>query len=223
MFGLTDLLWAFAGLILTIFGTFLEAFSTSPPWHWFQEGGFVAQSLGVRFQVGAVLLTGCLGGGQAGAIAQIAYLGLGLAGLPIFENGGGFGYVQALSFGYLLGFVPGGWLCGTLANPPRSRDRAAASHRPPRMEARPPTQRPPTVRRSPPVQVPRVSIERLGLAALAGLGAIHGVGLTWLLMFHGGRFGEAAIAYSLKPLPGQLVILCAAVTLAALIRRLLLS
>jgi biotin transport system substrate-specific component len=222
MVGLTDLLWAFVGLTLTIFGTFLEAFATSPPWQWFQEGGFVAQSLGVRFQVGAVLLTGCLGGPQAGAIAQVAYLGLGLAGLPIFENGGGFGYVQALSFGYLLGFVPGGWLCGWLAHLPRSRDRAVPG-RAPRIERMPPP-RATSQRRSPPAPTaPRISLERLTLAAVAGLATIHGVGLTWLLLFHGGRFGEAAIAYSLKPLPGQAVILCAAVTLAALIRRLLLS
>jgi biotin transport system substrate-specific component len=36
------------------------------------------------------------------ALSQISYLILGLAGLPIFANGGGLGYVLQPTFGYLL-------------------------------------------------------------------------------------------------------------------------
>lgn len=36
------------------------------------------------------------------ALSQIAYLILGLAGLPVFANGGGIGYVLQPTFGYLL-------------------------------------------------------------------------------------------------------------------------
>ena len=46
-------------------------------------------SLGVTYQVGAVLLVGCLGGKNAGALSQIAYLSLGLSPwFPVFAQGG---------------------------------------------------------------------------------------------------------------------------------------
>ncbi|MBD2180801.1 biotin transporter BioY [Aerosakkonema funiforme] len=114
MFSATELLWAFIGLLLTIGGTFLNASITFPTWH---EGGLAIQtySLGVTYQIGAVLLVGCLGGKNAGALSQIAYLALGLTFLPVFTQGGGIKYIEQPSFGYLLGFVPGAWLCGFLA------------------------------------------------------------------------------------------------------------
>jgi biotin transport system substrate-specific component len=110
----TELLWAVIGLILTIGGTFLEAFVTDSPWHWSQQG-IPTYSLGITFQIGAVLLVGCLGGKNAGVLSQIAYLVLGLTSLPVFTQGGGIGYLKEPTFGYLLGFVPGAWLCGWLA------------------------------------------------------------------------------------------------------------
>jgi biotin transport system substrate-specific component len=64
------------------------------------------------WQVGAVLFTACMGGKTIGAIAQIGYLVLGLSGFGVFWEGGGFDYVRSPSFGYLLGFVPGAWICG---------------------------------------------------------------------------------------------------------------
>ncbi|MEO8892890.1 MAG: biotin transporter BioY, partial [Coleofasciculaceae cyanobacterium] len=33
-----ELLWALIGLLLTIGGTFLEAFVTNPPWDWSGQG-----------------------------------------------------------------------------------------------------------------------------------------------------------------------------------------
>ncbi len=110
----TELLWTAIGLILTIFSTFIEVFITNPPWEWFDQGIY-SHSLGITYQVGAVLLTGCVGGKNAGAYAQMGYLFLGLSWLPIFAQGGGWDYWQKPSFGYLLGFVPGAWLCGYLA------------------------------------------------------------------------------------------------------------
>ena len=107
-----QLLWALVGLLLTIAGTFIEAF-TALPWNWTEQG--IIRSLGMSYQVGAVLFTGCVGGQNAGAIAQIAYLVLGLFWLPVFAQGGGIEYFKEPSFGYLLGFVPGAWLCGWLA------------------------------------------------------------------------------------------------------------
>lgn len=48
-------------------------------------------------------------------MAQIAYLTLGLSGFQVFAQGGGLHYLSQPTFGYLLGFVPGAWLCGFLA------------------------------------------------------------------------------------------------------------
>lgn len=109
-----ELLWALIGLLLTIGGTFVEASIASPSWN-FGPDALQAQSLGVSYQIGAVLLVGCLGGKKAGALSQIAYLALGLAWLPVFTKGGGLHYLREPTFGYLLGFVPGAWVCGWLA------------------------------------------------------------------------------------------------------------
>jgi biotin transport system substrate-specific component len=109
-----DLLWALIGLILTIGGTFLEAFIAGIPLN-VGNPEIPIQSLGVTCQIGAVLLVACLGGRNAAAISQIAYLILGLTWLNIFTSGGGLGYVDEPTFGYLLGFIPGAWVCGSLA------------------------------------------------------------------------------------------------------------
>lgn len=109
-----EFLWALIGLLLTIGGTFVEASIASPSLN-FGPDALQAQSLGVSYQIGAVLLVGCLGGKKAGALSQIAYLALGLAWLPVFTKGGGLHYLREPTFGYLLGFVPGAWVCGWLA------------------------------------------------------------------------------------------------------------
>jgi biotin transport system substrate-specific component len=109
-----ELMWALIGLLLTIAGTFIEASMIGPPWDWDSQGISIF-SLGVTYQIGAVLLIGCLAGKKAGTLSQIAYLSLGLLWLPVFSQGGGWTYLKEPSIGYLLGFVPGAWVCGTLA------------------------------------------------------------------------------------------------------------
>ncbi|TAD74190.1 MAG: biotin transporter BioY [Oscillatoriales cyanobacterium] len=117
---LETLLWAAIGVLLSIAASFVEVFVPTAPWQWLGDGLQVV-SLGTRYQVAAVLLVACLGGGTAAALSQVAYLALGLVGLPIFEGGGGWQYLGEPSFGYLLGFVPAGWLCGRWAflGPPK--------------------------------------------------------------------------------------------------------
>lgn len=122
MFAPSELLWALIGLILTIGSTWLEAFVVGIPWSWWQgNGGNMAfYSLGVTFQVGAALFTGCMGGKNAAALSQIAYVILGIVlferfGFEVFAQGAGVGYLREPSFGYVLGFIPAGWLCGKLA------------------------------------------------------------------------------------------------------------
>ncbi|MGB7444491.1 MAG: biotin transporter BioY [Coleofasciculaceae cyanobacterium] len=185
-----ELLWALFGLLLTIGGTFLEAFVTSPPWDWSAQGVHTV-SLGVTCQIGAVLLAGCFGGKNAGALSQVAYIFLGLF-LPVFDQGGGISYVRELRFGYILAFVPGAWVCGLLA-------------------FRLPTR-----------------LESLAFSCLCGLLTIHLYGLTYLVIFHlafnwantgGLTLIGAIMKYSVEPLPGQLVVVCAVSVVAFILRQ----
>lgn len=107
------LLWSAIGLILTTAGTFVPASAIAAPWSW--GNGFEVQNLGVSYQIGAVLFTACVGGKNAALLSQIAYVTLGMLGLPLFDRGGGLSYLQQPHFGYLLGFILGAWLCGWLA------------------------------------------------------------------------------------------------------------
>lgn len=61
------------------------------------------------------MLAGLLLGPRLGALAVAVYVLLGLAGLPVFAQGGGPGYVFQPSFGYLIGFALGAWVTGTIA------------------------------------------------------------------------------------------------------------
>ena len=70
----------------------------------------------VSGQTLAVLLTGALLGSRRGALAVIAYLAEGLAGLPVFAGGAaGLAYALGPTGGYLLGFVAGAFVTGWLA------------------------------------------------------------------------------------------------------------
>lgn len=52
-----------------------------------------------------VSMAGALLGSRWGALSQMAYLFIGLIGIPIFTQGGGIGYVLQPTFGFLVGFV----------------------------------------------------------------------------------------------------------------------
>lgn len=190
------LLWALIGLILTIGGTWLEAFVTNAPWNW-SQGNIEFYSLGVNFQVGAVLFTGCMGGRHAAALSQIAYLSLGLFlfesfGFQVFTQGGGLDYLREPSFGYLLGFVPAGWVCGALAF------RAK-----PRLE--------------------RLVFSCLsGLAVIHLVGLVYLV-LTHLFRWGDDRFSllNAIASFSVSQIPGQVMIICAVSVVAYAMRRLM--
>ncbi len=187
-----EFLWALIGLFLTILTTFLEASITNAPWNW-SSRGVTPHSLGVTYQVGAVLLTGCLGGKKAGVLAQIAYIVLGLTWLPVFAQGGGWSYLEQPSFGYILGFIPGAWLCGWLS----FRDR-------------------PTVEGL-------AKSAFLGLLAIHVLGLVYLVGLSLLKPqeYPWADFMSSFFQYSLLPLPGQLVIICVVALIAYSLRLLL--
>jgi biotin transport system substrate-specific component len=84
-------------------------------------GAFVRVPLpGVPFtlQVPAVLLAGLALGPWLGAASQMAYVSLGLLGLPVFATGGGPGYILTPTFGFLVGFVAAAAVVGLVAGDP---------------------------------------------------------------------------------------------------------
>lgn len=62
------------------------------------------------------MLAGLLLGGKMGAFSVLGYIILGLAGLPVFAEGGGIYYILKPSFGYLIGFCLASYVTGKLAN-----------------------------------------------------------------------------------------------------------
>ena len=65
-------------------------------------------------QVLFTTLAGALLGSKGGAISTACYAFLGLIGIPVFTQGGGFGYVLQPSFGYILGFIAGAFVTGLI-------------------------------------------------------------------------------------------------------------
>ena len=190
MFKAYELLWALIGLILTIGSTWLEAFVFG-----LRPGGLEFYSLGVTFQVGAALLTGCMGGRNAAALSQIAYVSLGVLlferfGFEVFAQGAGFGYLQEPGFGYLLGFIPAGWLCGWIA----FKGRATLE---------------------------RLAFATLcGLVMVHGCGLgylLVGWGLR-LIAFESSLL-QAIMDYSIVQIPGQVMVSCAIALIAYGLRR----
>ena len=60
------------------------------------------------------MLAGLIMGGRLGAVSVGLYAMLGLAGLPIFAEGGGIWYVMKPSFGYIIGFALGSLVTGMM-------------------------------------------------------------------------------------------------------------
>jgi biotin transport system substrate-specific component len=84
----------------------------------------------VTGQTFGVLLVGALLGSRRGALSMLAYLGEGLAGMPVFAGGtAGVGALLGPSGGYLVGFVFAAFVTGWLAERgwDRRMDRAAAA------------------------------------------------------------------------------------------------
>lgn len=82
---------------------------------------FLYSSITLQFFFTA--LAGVLLGARYGALSQLVYVALGLAGLPIFTSGGGLGYFLYPTCGFLLGLIPAAWVVGKLAGNGRSMRR----------------------------------------------------------------------------------------------------
>ena len=61
------------------------------------------------------MMAGLLLGPKLGALSVTFYMLLGLAGLPIFSEGGGIWYIFKPSFGYIIGFIVGAAVTGYIA------------------------------------------------------------------------------------------------------------
>ena len=61
--------------------------------------------MSITLQTLFVLLTALVLPVKASALATVAYMALGLIGLPIFSGGGGLGYVLMPNFGFIIGFL----------------------------------------------------------------------------------------------------------------------
>lgn len=59
----------------------------------------------ITLQVFFCLLAGIVLGAKAGMLSQIVYIAIGLAGIPVFTQGGGPAYVLQPTFGYLIGMI----------------------------------------------------------------------------------------------------------------------
>ena len=66
-------------------------------------------------QTFAVLMLGALLGPERATLAVLTYLAVGLAGAPVFSYGGGAACLIGPTGGFLMGFVPGAYLAGALA------------------------------------------------------------------------------------------------------------
>lgn len=194
---LSDFFWALTGLILTIFGTFVEVLIVLPSSNsQTNSWELVPFSLGITYQLVGVFLTACVGGKNAAAYAQIAYVILGLFKLPVFYQGGTFDYLQYPSFGYILGFIPGAWLCGFLVLPGKRR-----------------------------LELFAIS-SFLGLLVIHLCGILYLVGYCFITPLFGNELADNYLfdgikLYSLTPFPSQLVLICVVSILAFLLRLIL--
>lgn len=101
---------AIAGLLLIVAGGLIPAFLALPG-----PEGWSLRPLGITLQVPALLLTALVAGPRSALLAAVGYLSVGLFQLPVFQQGGGIGYLVDPGFGYLAGFIPAAWITGRLA------------------------------------------------------------------------------------------------------------
>lgn len=71
--------------------------------------------LPITLQSTFVILSGMILGKRNGAVCAAVYMALGLAGLPVFAQGGGLMYLLKPSFGYIPGFILGAFVTGLVA------------------------------------------------------------------------------------------------------------
>jgi biotin transport system substrate-specific component len=73
-----------------------------------------------------VVLAGAMLGPRLGAASMLTYLGMGIAGLPVFAGGMGLAYLFGPTGGYLLAFPVAAFVAGVITRPAVGRGAVAA-------------------------------------------------------------------------------------------------
>jgi len=129
-----------------------------------------AQTLGV-------MLAGCILGAKRGAAAVLLVLLLVAIGLPVLSGGrGGLAVFAGPGAGYLVGFVPGAYVCGLITERLVREDQAELSQ----------------------------FLSFLVAAVVGGIAVVYLFGIPWLAYMSGKAFFETTAA-SLVFLPGDLI------------------
>ncbi len=188
-----ELLWAIGGLLLMVCANFILVYTVNLPWQW--RPGVGVLPLNISCQVAAVLLIACVGGRNASTLVQLIYIIVGLSGFyAVFNEGGGWSYWQKPVFGYILGFIPASWLCGSLA-----------------------------FRMRPNLENISLSCV-IGLATIHLVGIFYLLCLQLFSWAAGSPFAlqKLVLQYSFSLLPSQLIAVCATALIAFGLRRILL-
>jgi biotin transport system substrate-specific component len=139
----------------------------------------------VSFQVFGVYFAGLLLGPRWGGLSLGVYLSAGVAGAPVFSNGGaGLGYLLGPTGGYLIGFLLAAILIGAIVH--RGLD---------------------------PKPLGEVSLGLQVGALVAGLGLIYSIGVPWLASNTGMGLQTAAIQGAVIFLPGDIIKIAATLAL----------
>ena len=83
-------------------------------------------TINLSFQIAVIFILACLLEKKLASLTVVAYLILGLVGLPVFSKGGGIGYIFQPSFGFLLGFVAGAFVLSSIYASPKIKSKLAA-------------------------------------------------------------------------------------------------
>ena len=99
------------GIMLILVGAMMPSAILIPQ----KDLSFSIINLPSTWQIAGILLCSLICGPKIGIISSVTYLLIGLFHLPVFHGGGSVGYILTPEFGYIIGFIPAAWLCGTLA------------------------------------------------------------------------------------------------------------
>ncbi|WP_284007233.1 biotin transporter BioY [Haloarcula pelagica] len=147
----------------------------------------------VSFQVFGVYFAGLLLGPRWGGFSIALYLLVGIAGAPVFSNGGaGLGYVLGPTGGYLIGFLVAAVLIGAIVHRTLGGIADRGSGLRPLSE---------------------VSVAVQAGALVAGLVVIYAVGVPWLATMAGLPLVEAATVGAAVFLPGDAIKIAATLAL----------
>ncbi len=87
-------------------------------------GAYIKFHIGVvpfTMQVFFVILAGMMLGGKYGSISVLVYIVTGLAGIPVFTDGGGIWYFLNPKFGYIIGFAIAAFVTGKIVSSGKRR------------------------------------------------------------------------------------------------------